>query len=599
MVVTTLGGGVCVTDPTKQRGWCALLARVLGSVVRSGQTRVLLAALTGALVSLALVAQGAWGVPQQQVDQDPQGAPYVVGELLVVYEPGIKTAAASELPKETGGQVEEEIPEIETQLLTFPEVKRETSKNRREDLLQQKEEELQRDPAVESVSFNYIVRAAFIPNDTKFEQQWGMRKIRFPRAWGEVRGNGIDIAVVDTGIDNNHPDLQGKVAEQRNFVTDAETNRAEDGNGHGTHVSGIAAAVTDNRTGVAGACPQCRLIVAKSLNDFNTGTVEDVAKGIVWAADNGAEVINLSLGLEVDSETLDDAVAYATGKDAVVVAAAGNLAQKGNPTVYPAAYENTIAVAATTIENRRAGYSSFGDYVDVAAPGGDDEGSQGEMILSNYLGGGYEYLVGTSMASPHVAGLAGLLAAQGRSRTEIRNRIERTARDLGPDGRDNLYGHGLVNAAAAVGVRTQPPPPPPNTAPRISNPRPAPGSTTKARRPVVTATLRDVETNLRKSNLTLVFDGRKKGVFSYDTGRERLSYRPAGKLSPGRHSVRIVVRDGQRLKDNKKWNFKVKVKRRSPGNDGSGSGGPFATVNAPDFPFNVLPDNPIFDIVRN
>lgn len=571
------------------------MARVPGDASGSGQTRVLLAALAAALVSLALAAQGAWGVPRQQVDEDPQGTPYVAGELLVIYEPGIGAAATDELPEKVEGQVEEEIPEIETQLLTFPEVKRAPSESRRENLLQRKKAELQRDPAVESVSFNYVVKAAFTPNDARFEQQWGMRKVRFPRAWDEVRGRGIDIAVVDTGIDNDHPDLRGKVAKQRNFVTDPETNRAEDDNGHGTHVSGIAAAVTDNGTGVAGACPQCRLLVAKSLDALNEGTVQDVAEGIVWSADNGAEVMNLSVGVAApreDLEPLEDAVNYAWNKGVVVVAAAGNLARRGNPTVYPAAYENTIAVAATTIENRRAGYSSFGDYVDVAAPGGDDEGSRGEMILSTYLAGGYEYLAGTSMAAPHVAGLAGLLAAQGRSRIEIRNRIERTARDLGPTGKDEFYGHGLVDAAAAVGARPQPPP---NTAPRISDPRPRPGSTTKARRPTVSAIVRDRETDLRKSNITLIFDGKKRGAFGYDRQRDRLSFRPANRLAPGNHSVRIIVRDGRGLKDDRRWTFKVK----QPGRANEGSGGPFATIQAPGYPFNVLPDRSVFNILWN
>lgn len=210
--------------------------------------------------------------------------------------------------------------------------------------------------------------------------------------------------------------------------------------GHGTHVAGVIAAQTGNGIGIAGGCPSCRLLVAKT-DGFLFGLMTDasIAEGINWSVNSGAKVINLSLGGPQRSTVLKNAIDRATSRGVVVVAAAGN---EGTSTKsYPAAYKNVIAVAATGKRDERAGFSSFGDWVDVAAPGVD--------ILSTYPGG-YRSLDGTSFSSPHVAALAGLLSSQGRSRPEIHRRILTTAVDRGPTGRDPFYGEGRINAAAAV-----------------------------------------------------------------------------------------------------------------------------------------------------
>ena len=567
------------------------MARAFIGAGKTRHTRVLLAAVFGALLSLMLVSRGAWGVPPEEIDEAPEGASYVAGELLVVYETDVPGAAAEEVPEASGGEVEEAIPEIDAQLIEFPGVKDEPTERRREKLLNRKREQLEQEPGVESVSLNYIYKGSFTPNDPLFGDQYALTTIRAPRAWDRVLGNGVDIAVVDTGIDNRHPDLGSKVSKQRNFVGPTATASAQDDNGHGTSVAGVAAAVTNNDTGVAGACPDCRLLVAKSLDASNSGTVQDVAEGITWAADNGAEVINLSLGaVGADAPAVERAITRAVRKGIVVVAAAGN--EGTNDPVYPAAYSNVISVAATDQNNRRARFSSYGNTIDVAAPG--------VQILTTDIQGGtppgfdpgdYVSVDGTSYSSSFTAGVAGLLAAQGRSATKIRDRIERTARDLGPAGRDNLYGHGLINAAAAVRSRAQPP----NTAPRISAPRPKPGSTTKKRRPAIIALVRDRETDLRKRNITLILDGKKKGAFRYRANRDRLSYKPAGNLAPGRHTVRVIVRDGQGKKSSRKWRFKVKAPN---GGNSRSNDGPFSSIRDPGFPFNVLPNDQIFDLVR-
>ncbi len=251
--------------------------------------------------------------------------------------------------------------------------------------------------------------------------------------------------MVDTGIDANHPDLKGKVIAQHDFVHNDGT--ANDTAGHGTHVAGTIAASTNNGVGVAGGCPRCRLLAARVLAK-NGGYDSDIARGIVWSANNGARVINLSLGGAAYSTALKRAVDYAYNKGAVVVAAAGNT---GNGTYhYPAAYPDVIAVAATDSADRRASFSSYGNWVDVAAPGVDILSTYPRWLESNFYEPGYKFMEGTSMASPHVAALAGLLAAQGRSKSEIRFRLLSTADDIGPEGRDRYTGAGLIDAAKAV-----------------------------------------------------------------------------------------------------------------------------------------------------
>ncbi len=201
----------------------------------------------------------------------------------------------------------------------------------------------------------------------------------------------------------DHPDLAGKVIRGDHVDNDWDP---YDGNGHGTHTAGIAAAVTNNARGIAGMAPEATIYAVRVLDESGSGTLQNVANGIIHAADNGADVINLSLGSPNDSITLKEAVDYAWNKGVVVVAAAGNDGS-AQPT-YPAYYSDAIAVAATDSDESKASFSNYGNWVDVAAPGVN--------IYSTYTDGGYASLSGTSMATPHVAGLAGLLDAQGRQR---------------------------------------------------------------------------------------------------------------------------------------------------------------------------------------
>jgi thermitase len=404
--------------------------------IRERQLGVVLVSLLGALALLAF-SPAAWGQSAEgAVNHGPAGAPYAAGELIVTYEEEAPDDAVKSLDEEAGAEVEGDLPAIHARLFEFPEVEDETSREVREETLASIKAKLERDPAVESVDYNYLRTLSNAPNDPRFDGQWGLIKPRFEKAWSRTRGRGIRIAVVDSGADARHPDLKRKIALQRDFKHNDGT--VEDSAGHGTHVAGTVAAETNNRIGVASGCPACKLLIAKVFSP-DVGHDFAIARGITWSADRGAKVINCSFEGPGNSEALKDALDHATRKGAVLVAAAGN-GNTGEPS-YPAAYPNVIAVAATNEYDKRASFSNHGSWVDVAAPGVD--------ILST-VPGGYGYRGGTSMAAPHVSALAGLLASQGRSPKAIRDRILRTALDLGPDGRDPYYGEGRIRAGLAT-----------------------------------------------------------------------------------------------------------------------------------------------------
>lgn len=442
--------------------------RLFGSIVsaESRSVRVFLVAVAAALTSLWL-APAAQGQAEPKVDESASGAEYVAGELVVTYKSDVSERALKEVPSEVDAESEETIPEIGVQELEFPEIQDKASGEDREKALARVKDELESDPAVASVDYNFIGEYSFTPDDTFFDRQYGLRKIKAPRAWNNERGAGVTIGIVDSGVDSGHPDLAGKITRQRDFINGDNT--AEDDFGHGTAVSGVAAAATNNGRGVAGACPDCKLIVAKNGNNFPTTAA--TIRGIYWSVENGAKVVNLSLEVP-RSEGLKRSVNFASRKGVVVVGAAGN--EGSNRLAYPASYKNALSVAATNRRDKRASFSNFSRAVDLAAPGvairtTDQRGRAG------FSGGAYSVVDGTSFSSPMVAGTAGLLAGQGRSAAQIRKRLQSTAKDLGADGRDNLYGHGLINAAAAVRrERTSKPKDPKPNKPRSNKPKEEP-----------------------------------------------------------------------------------------------------------------------------
>ncbi|PSG96978.1 peptidase S8/S53 subtilisin kexin sedolisin [Thermoplasmatales archaeon SW_10_69_26] len=298
----------------------------------------------------------------------------------------------------------------------------------------------------------------FTPDDPRYDEQYGFPQIQTPTAWDTTLGSAdVNVSVIDTGIDQDHEDLQNTVAEQRDFVGDDGT--ADDRCGHGTHVAGTVSANTDNGIGVAGTADGVNLFVAKALSDSLvvqcTGSSSDIADAITWSTDNGADVISMSLGSSSASSTIGQAVDYAWERGVLLVAAAGNDGQCSDCVGYPAARERVVAVTCTDSDRQQCSFSSQGPEAELAAPGDD--------ILSTYNDGGYTQLDGTSMSTPHVSGAAGLALSVDPSltNTELRDAMNTTARDLGDAGHDNEFGHGEVDAAAlldAVGGDTNEPP---------------------------------------------------------------------------------------------------------------------------------------------
>lgn len=296
--------------------------------------------------------------------------------------------------------------------------------------------EYRKNPNVSYVEPNYILHASFVPNDPSYKNQYSLKKVDAEEAWNVTKGSAdVLIAIVDTGVDYTHPDLEGKVVKGYDFVD--KDNDPMDENMHGTHCAGIAAASTNNKIGIAGMAPNVKILAERVLDQNGSGTLANVAKGITDAVDRGAKVISLSLGGSSSSRTLKNAITYAIKKGATVVAAAGN--DGSSDPSYPAYYSQVISVAATDSNDKLATFSNYGDWVDVAAPGVD--------IYSTVPGGGYEKLSGTSMATPLVSGIAGLLASQGKSASQIRQAIESSTDGVG----SYNIAHGRVNAFKAVG----------------------------------------------------------------------------------------------------------------------------------------------------
>ena len=301
---------------------------------------------------------------------------------------------------------------------------------------------LKKDKRVKFVEPDFIAQASLAANDEFFTAgyQWSLGTIQAPAAWDYTTGaSSIIVAVLDTGVDYQHPDLQGKLLGGYDFVN-SDSNPSDD-NGHGTGVSGLIASSTNNSTGMAAVAWGTPVLPVKVLDAAGSGSHSAIAKGINYAADQGARVINLSLGGTSSSSTLQSAVDYAWNKGAVIIAAAGN---NGNSTpVYPAACANVVAVSATNSADLRPSWSNYGTYVDVAAPG--------ENILSTYRGT-YYYLSGTSFSSPITSGVAALMVSvsPGLTNTQVVDLLQKNSDDIGATGYDPEYGHGRINAYRAV-----------------------------------------------------------------------------------------------------------------------------------------------------
>lgn len=422
--------------------------------------------IAGTMIPALGVGPQIYGVDSDVQSQTPgldKGQAYVPGEILVKFSPGMSEAKISALNSKHGTSVAYTSPYAGFRKLNIPKTKP----------VEEMVEIYSKNPNVEYAVPNYIMHAAMVPNDPYYAYQWNFHSghgINLTRAWDISTGQGVIVAVLDTGIAYENygtyalaPDLAGTSFKAGwDFVNNDP--HANDDHGHGTHVAGTIAQSTDNGIGVAGIAYECTLMPVKVLNKRGSGTLQYLIDGITYAADNDADVISMSLSFApgVNPDGLEDAINYAYGKGVTIVAAAGN---DGLGTVcYPAAYENCIAVGATRYDGTRAYYSNYGSAFDIMAPGGDtlvdqNNDGYGDGILQNTFvisrnnkqTFNYYFYQGTSMATPHVAGVAALLIANGVTGPDnVRAAIQDSARDIYAEGWDAGSGYGIVDAYAAL-----------------------------------------------------------------------------------------------------------------------------------------------------
>lgn len=272
---------------------------------------------------------------------------------------------------------------------------------------------------------------------------WGIEIVGVPNLWRQTKGENVKVAVLDTGIAFEHPDLKDAILDAKDFTN--SRSGPSDLQGHGSHCAGTIAA-RENSSGVIGAAPLCKLLVGKVLGDNGSGSSNAVASGIRWAVDKGADVISMSLGSSVSSPQIHEAVKDAVAAGVFIIAAAGNEGPSLDTVGYPGAYPETVAVGAISQNRKIASFSSRGNMVDIVAPG--------DKILSTYPPRGLATLSGTSMATPLVAGVVALMLSKHKSfggvspiktQKDLMEHLRRTAIDLGPSGYDPSYGAGLIN----------------------------------------------------------------------------------------------------------------------------------------------------------
>jgi len=410
------------------------------------------------------------------------GHKYVPGEIIVKFKPSIKEDKIATFNAKHHASVL-----YTSRLVGFKRLRIPRKKSMAEML-----QIYNQNPDVEYAEPNYIAHAFWAPNDPHYQYQWHLHNekyggVNMEAAWDKATGSSeVIIAVIDTGVayeDYTPPGQRGR--KKRYYLAPdltatsftpgydfvEEDEHPNDAEGHGTHVTGTIAQSTNNGIGVAGVAFNCSIMPVKVLDSNGSGTYTDVAEGIIFAADNGAHVINLSLGGPDDSITLKNAIAHAYSKNVTIICASGN---NGSPDTvsFPAAYdEYCIAVGATRYDEKVAYYSNGGPSLDLTAPGGDlsvDQNSDGyaDGVLQQTFSDttddwGYWFYQGTSMAAPHVSGVAALLISSGVAVTpdEIRDVLQFTAEDKGAPGWDPEYGYGIVNAYNALTYTGEPIPP--------------------------------------------------------------------------------------------------------------------------------------------
>ena len=359
-----------------------------------------------------------------------ENGPYVADELLVQPKVGVSKAKIKEIVEMHGAATAGEIEQIRVRRIKVP-----------AHALEKVKAALEKNPHISFVENNFFATGSAEPNDDRYPSQWHLPKISAPDGWDICIGSEMEpIAIIDSGVDPNHPDLSDKLVAGYNFIGD--NTDTHDLRGHGTAVAGSAAAVTNNIEGVAGVAWGNPIMPLVVLNSDNWASYYDIAQAITYAADQGVRVMNISIGGSSSSTTLQNAVNYAWNKGALIFACAMNNAT--STPYYPAACTNVVAVSATTSNDTLASFSNYGNWIDIAAPG--------TSILTSTNGGGYGYWQGTSFSSPIAAGLAALILSENPLLTnrQVADIITENADDLGEPGFDSYYGYGRINVYASL-----------------------------------------------------------------------------------------------------------------------------------------------------
>lgn len=381
---------------------------------------------------------------------------FVPNHVLVAFQPNTSHSVIDQLVAQSGGKIGSY-----SELLDFYRV--EISGDVKTGV-----EFFRAQSAVKWANYNYIAKMQYVPNDEYYEYQWHLPIIGLEQAWDITRGDpSVVVAVLDQGYQFDHEDWTGIPTVHPRDCISNDNNPSEPNleDSHGMHTAGTIFARTNNTTGVAGIAPLCTLMPVRVLDNTGSGSSEAIANGFAWAAQNGADVVNASLGFPNEEnlppqdpgQPLSGAVQQCADAGVIMAVSSGN--DNADYVSYPAAYPPCIAVGATAYNNARAPYSNKGTELDVTAPGGNtDEDLNGDTYIDGVLstlrtaqsGDYYGFWQGTSMAAPHVAGLAALILSNGCPANQVRNAIQSTCVDLGSAGWDTQFGYGRINASAAV-----------------------------------------------------------------------------------------------------------------------------------------------------
>ena len=552
----------------------------------------------GVSVAMLVVFVALQGVTQeaatQPVQEEPtyeegSGQAFAPGEVIVVLKEPAAQADLRDLNRENDATIEEDLPRSDVNVVDLP----------RDLSVAEAVRTYEDAPEVAYAEPNFKLQPAAAPNDPNYGSLWGLNNAGqtdgtpdadadAPEAWNVTTGSaGTVVGVIDEGIDVNHPDLQDNIWRNpgeipANGVDDDGNGYVDDVNGydfanndatvydpdpisgkgdeHGTHVAGTIAAVGNNGIGVAGVNWDAQVASLKFLG-ADGGYTSDAVEAINYAVREGMPISNNSWGGGGYSRSLEDAIKNADAAGHIFVAAAGNggadsVGDNNDATPhYPSGYNvpNVVSVAATDDTDRLASFSNFGaNTVDLAAPG--------VGILSTLPADRYGRFSGTSMATPHVAGVAALIKSQdpGPAGPDDDTRIKAQLLQ-NVDQKGSLQGKvatgGRLNANASLTPQAEQAGPD-VTRPVITTVRPVPGSKTRDRTPVIGATVSDETTKLARSDIRLTVDGKPKSTFSYNADTDRLSY-TSSKLSYSRHTVKILADDGQNT-GTKSWRFTVR-----------------------------------------